>query len=427
MNIINFINRFTNKQKIFFIFFIALILRLGLIIILGQDQDLHEYGEIAINLMDGNGYSMQKFSGTGNQETCVMAPFYPFLIATFYWVFGINSNAILAIQITQSLIGASTVFPVYYLARDCCSRNVGILSSVIFAFYPDFLYSVFVVQKLVLTTFLIPTLTYFSYKFQNSPTIKMTLILGFLFAISLLVEPVIVAFLGVMILWTILFWIYKTFYDKKTKSANSFALLRKRIINLALLILICAIIIMPWIFRCIIVYDGRFVFIKANGFNLWRGNNPESTLTGIPSDQNYEYGELSKEGDIDNFYFNLAVEYILTHLHETIINILRKFLEFCWFPLALPEQSPLLRVILYVPILVLFTLSFFIDRRHFFKRFPLINSMVGFALIYSITFVLPRYRVPLQPNMLILSTFSLIFVFKNLLNYPKFLKKLNTF
>ena len=88
--IFGILKKLTTKQIMLVIFLIALSLRVITIFLLGQDVNLYENGEIALNLVNGNGFSMEFFSSTKIQETCAMVPVYPFLIAFSYLIFGVN-------------------------------------------------------------------------------------------------------------------------------------------------------------------------------------------------------------------------------------------------------------------------------------------------------------------------------------------------
>ena len=92
------------------------------------------------------------------------------------------------------------------------------------------------------------------------------------------------------------------------------------------------------------------------------------------------------------------------------INTLRKFVEFWWFPKILPEQSPLLRKITYAPLLVLAITALFYERKRIRELVPLVIPLLAFTLLYSITFVLPRYRVPIQPLLFIFSAYGFIVI-----------------
>ena len=213
---LNLLKRLSEKQILLLIFIIALVARIGIIVYFGQEQELYENGHIALNLVSGNGFSMEFFSFTGVQESCVMAPAYPFIIAFSYMIFGINSMAILGIQIFQAIIGALTVIPVYYLCRKFYSHRISVFAGIFVALYPDFLYSAYIVNQLILTTFFVPTLVLFSYNLIKDPTHKRALFCGILYGFSFLVEPILVSIFVLMILWMFMVFFIKKFREEES-------------------------------------------------------------------------------------------------------------------------------------------------------------------------------------------------------------------
>lgn len=395
------------KYFLFIIFLVALILRIAVILFLGQEQIMYDSHIIAINLVNGNGFSMEFFPSTGLQETCAKQPLYPFFIAFFYLIFGINSNALLVIQIVQVFISSSTIFPIYLLAKKNFSEKIALISCSLFAIYPDFLYSVYSIHSLCITIFFFPSIILTIQNFKEKPNITRGIFLGAFLGFAALHEPVLITIPIFIFTFYLLKFIFTLF--KKKCFLNFKNLLAKRNIPYFLILLIFSFIITPWLIRCYFVYD-RFVFIKANGFNIWRGNNPEYTETGIPSSRDYDFGNLTDEGAIDELFLNMGFNYIFTNLIQTIINFFKKQIEFWWFPQSLTEQSPLLRILIYTPILILFIISFIfiIKRKQINKLIPLIISMFGFSCIYSLSFILPRYRVPIQTIMLIFSSYCIV-------------------
>ncbi|MHA1492110.1 MAG: ArnT family glycosyltransferase [Promethearchaeota archaeon] len=406
--IFGILQKLTTKQIMLIIFLMALSLRVITIILLGQDVNSYENGEIALNLVNGNGFSMEFFNSTKIQETCAMVPVYPFLIAFSYLIFGVNSSAILAIQIFQAIIGAITIYPIFLLTKRLFSNEVAIVSCVIFCIYPDFLISAYYIHTLTFVTFIITLLIYFSIVFLKSPSYKSSIILGLLYGFSLLLEPLIISILGIFLIWTFIYWIYKFIHTKKVKKEINF---RKNLMYLSCIVFIGVLVILPWQIRCSYVYKEHFVFLKFSGYNIWRGNNINYTITGLPSSQNMEYGNLTNEEEIDQFYFNLAKDYIFSNLPETIGNCFKKAVDLWWFPQILPEQSPTLRKLIYLPLLILFCLSLIYGIKRLKKFFPLLIPLISFTLVYSISIVLPRYRVPVQPIIFIFSAYAFVKIY----------------
>ncbi len=418
MKVIKFVQSVNKKQILAFLFTFALVLRIITILVMGQQQNLYENGEIALHLIQGRGFVYSYFPPvTQLQPTCIMAPFYPFFLATFFLLFGVNQTALLAVQLIQVIIGSLTIFPIYYLSRMFFSQRTAVISCMLFAVYPDFLYSVASFHQIVFTTFLIPILIFFTYDLQKKPTHRKAGACGALYGFSLLVEPVIISVFSLMSLWIVISWIRRKSFNAFSSKSLPKSSLKRKVMAISILVVFCGLVILPWEVRCLMVYEGNFVFIKGSGFNLWRGNNAKYTETGIPpwypSEMVVNTG-LTKEGEIERMFYDSARSYISSHILETLFNSLRKMVDFWWFPKILPEQSPPLRRALYAPLLLLAIGALFYERRRIKELMPLLVPFLGFTLLYSITFVLPRYRVPIQPLLFILSAYGLVLILEAL-------------
>ncbi len=418
--ILRYFDNLRDRQILLLIFLISLVGRLTVILVLGQEQNLYENGAIALNLVSGNGFSFAAFPpATPVQETCVMSPFYPYFLAVSYLLFGVNTMALAFIQVIQALVGSVTVYPLYYLARDCYSKRTGLLSVLIFAVFPDFLHWSYLIQQLTFTTFSVVSIVYLFSLFNRDPTLRKSLALGLVAAFGLLVDPVVVSVVGLMFIW-ILFALVKQRLGHGTPSTKD---VRLKALGLILAVAVCGLAIAPWELRCLQVYDGRLVFIKASGFNLWRGNNPNYTDTGIPSWVTTDL--LSKlnttrEGDIDSALGQSACTYMTTHIPQTLANAVRKLIDLWWFPKAFPEESPLLRQLLYAPLLLLALFALLIDRKGLVQVVPVLLPLIAFSALYSVVFVLAHHRIPIEPILFILSARGLEYAATRLLRRPGF-------
>jgi len=91
----------------------ALVLRLAILLVYGIDQtgDTIQYDRIAINLVQGHGYSLslaEPFVWTTQRE-----PIYPLFLALIYFLFG---HSPMAVVLVQCLLGAATCLIIYETA-----------------------------------------------------------------------------------------------------------------------------------------------------------------------------------------------------------------------------------------------------------------------------------------------------------------------
>jgi 4-amino-4-deoxy-L-arabinose transferase-like glycosyltransferase len=408
------IKREINK-KLVCIFVLSLIINLFAIYYVGNfhSPQTWENGEIAENLLNGKGYSGTYF-GTPVQPTSIMVPFYPIILYIFYSVFGITSLTYILIQILQGLILSFTVVLLYIIAKKLFNEQIAILSALIMAIYPVYIYGVTVIHQLTFTTFFISILILGLLKLETNANIninmKTYLICGVALGLIILTEPTILFFIPFMILWI--------FIQNKNKRDW------KRSLKISSCILIIALLVTsPWIIRNYEVHDT--VLIKYSGYAFWCGNSASFTETGIPGSYpiaSYEpeliekITNQSKQIDIDKIYMAEALKYVKENPMVFIRNFIYKAYNFWWFPNtpSIAYQTNIYRKIIYAPLLFFTVIGLVLSfKLKEWRRFLLLYFLfISFTIGYSIFLVAPRYRVPtIQPYMTIFACYAVYYMF----------------
>ena len=121
---------------------------------LGLVMDEMQYQEIAVNLAEGRGFSLN------GQTTSWRPPLYPFVLAGLYLLTGTTDPTVArAFQTVLSLVNCLVVFA---LGRQLFGGTVAVGAALVFAFYPSLLFYNNHVLTEVLFTFLL-TLTAWSF------------------------------------------------------------------------------------------------------------------------------------------------------------------------------------------------------------------------------------------------------------------------
>jgi hypothetical protein len=361
-----------------------------LVLGISKGQNLYENGAIADHLIQDHTFALKD-----SEPTAAMAPAYPYFLAFVFSVLG-TSAGLAAIRVLQALVISLAIIPLYRLTREIFPSPSAEVAVLLYALYPDFVYSVYSIHQLSFTLGVFILVALLGMRLLAQPVFQKAAALSILLAVGLLIEPAIMA-LGLALVFCLFFRGLRQKNAAFLKSAG-------------IIVLGAAIFISPWLARNSEVF-GEFIFIKRSGLSLWRGNNPEFTETGVPlpySEDLVKAKGLITEAEIERYLGKDALRYMKSHPLETAKNFLVKLYHLWWFPKILPEESPLLRKLIYAPVLAFFLLGIVLARR---KKLPV--SWIGLGLvlysaIYAGTFVLPRYRIPIQPFILSFAAYSLV-------------------
>lgn len=260
--------------------------------------DAQDYDTIAINLLNGKGYSLNPEKGV----TSLRLPLYPLFLAFIYLIFGHNY---VAVRIIQSIMGALLCIIIYYIGKKAFNERIGLFSAaalalyqpyILYGFYggPGFLYSenLFTFLNALLVFFLMNNL------FKEF-SLKNGVITGILLGLLVLARPFgafFPLFLAGLVIWKFPF---------------------KEALGRVLVMFLFFILTMsPWIIRNYIVHKAFVPFSTMSGFVLFANNNAYTRGSGIVNVTNIfppaELDRITKMPEIeqDRFYRNLGIDYI---------------------------------------------------------------------------------------------------------------------
>jgi hypothetical protein len=250
----------------------AFLIRLAALIVLtGSDASgiyAYEHGEIAQNLIAGNGFSVRLLGTWG--LTSQQAPLVPFLLAGCYAIFGVGTSAAHWLFLTiQCLEGALTAVGAMLLARQlACSPNLTLGVGLAVSVYPPMVYSVTHIQVAAVATMLLVWLFVALFMIHDAPTTRNSILAGLLMGFAALTDPILVlAGVAVTISWL---W-----FDQSADTETRIKLLK----SWSILVVVSLVTVSPWLVRGYSVH-GRFVFVKSTfGYAFWQGNNRLSVGT----------------------------------------------------------------------------------------------------------------------------------------------------
>lgn len=279
----NILKKFSSS--IWFIFILALALRLGLVFAMrampiGLD-DMFQYDMLARSIVAGDGYRwyaqddlhlVQGYFKTLNFQipadydprgvlTSFRPPLYPAFLALIYFLTGVDADRFFTARLVQAFLNAALVPLTFVLAQRLFPEKP---RAAVFAAWIVALYPMLVIYPLALATenlfyvLFLGSVLSLTLAVQTRLT-RFFLLSGLLLGLTALTRSVILGFGGLTILW-------------------GFFILRERK-NFLLMALTLALTISPWVARNSILYGRPMGIETAMGYTLYVSFHPESTGT----------------------------------------------------------------------------------------------------------------------------------------------------
>jgi hypothetical protein len=224
-------------------------------------RSTYEHGEIAANLLAGNGFAMRFLGADG--PTSQQAPVYPAVVAVAFAAGGVGTpRALLLLELGQSVLGGLLVLGVLRLGRSVSPGvpSVAYLAALIVALHPTLVYAATHVQVASLSaTILIWTLVW-AYRTGVTGRPRDAAITGACLALLALTDPILaLASLGIACA------------IRQGQSGRSYGGVHS--IGLVAVVGAVALVgVYPWVVRNARVH-GELVPIKSTfGYAFWQGN-----------------------------------------------------------------------------------------------------------------------------------------------------------
>ncbi|MDD2804843.1 MAG: glycosyltransferase family 39 protein [Elusimicrobiales bacterium] len=382
------------------VFLFALVLRLAYSLPLPPDK----LSQDAFGWMD-IGWDIARGLGVGNSWR---PPGYSYFLAFLFVIFG---KSVLAIRAAQALLGAFTCVLLYKTGKRLFSENAGRLAAVMLSFYPyaiaysgDALSETFLMFMIVVSVF-------FTVKTSQEPGWKNILATGVLYGLTGLTKSTTLPFFVLACAW--LWWNTRSF-------------------RVGLLVGLCTLgAILPWSLRNYFHFDKSYVMPV---------NTPWCHLYGSSCDTAFwseTMGELSTPQSIEQTEPAIPEDwrYLMTLPLPERDKICKqkakawisenpdKLLALCWlrfkhfwrlYPMmAYPWQkyAAMATSGLYLP------LAFFgllLSWRQFKKTSLLVALFGSYTLVHLFFVVVLRYRVPIDPFLMLLAAYAVTAVWERL-------------
>lgn len=392
------------------IFAIALLLRISWILIghtykfKGTDDNFSfgwEMGRIAASLASGHGFSNPFGPATG--PTAWEPPLYPYLTAGVFLVFGIYSKASAFVLLSlNSIFSALTCIPIFPIARRIFSEKVAIWSAWAWALLPNVMFwCTRAIWETSLAALLLTTIFWLALTLEDRDGWMPWFQFGLLWGIAALSSTSLLSFLPAAGLWA---W-----YRRSRRGKRSFA-------GVVLASAVFCACIAPWLVRNHLTF-GKFIFIRDNfgaELRLGNGNGADGTWMEYlhPSQDVYALRQYQAMGELAYIAMRKrqALHYIEADYGRFAKLCFKRFIYYWAGPpkVAQPWWMNEVKNSLFLAssVLMFWGLGRALSSRKS-GAWLLFWLILFYPALYYVVFPMPRYRVPIEPEMAILAVFLL--------------------
>lgn len=315
-------------------------------------------------------------------------PFAAVIMAVFLKVSGAG---LLALRLFLALISSILIYIVAKFTKLFSENPIApVLAGAIVAVYPFFIfYSSLILSESIFTLI---SMGYFYYVFKAAK--DDWVYLGVLSGLGYLTRPTLLFFYPIIWIWLMVVGKFSA----------------KRI---ALIITLTMVVISPWLVRNYKHFDTVVIATASTGHVLWEGNNPWNKTGGVAQpdwkyldDMPLHLTELER----DKWKKRQAIEYISSNPLNFFVDSLKKFSRFwhLWPNNARYNQGVYfwLSLLSFGPILAGAIAGLWLLRNHWRTMGLLWLFFAYYTLLHMVTIGSIRYRLPLEPLLIVLASCS---------------------
>ncbi len=373
---------------------------------------LSEPGNIAHSLALGQGFSSPFLVNTG--PTAWVAPVYPAILAGVFRVFGVYTyHAFLAAVALNIAFASLACVPIFRAGERIAGVGAG--AAWLWAMFPNaILIPLESMWDACLSALLLALILWATLALAESRSIRAWLGYGFLWGFALMTNPSLASVLPILSGWA-------SFHASRVAGfqlpGSRLAWWKRPALFVAVAVLCCV----PWTIRNYAMFDAFVPLRSGVGLSLWLGNNPDAELRPVGfmhpisnSAERERYIELGETAYM-NAKKDEALRYIVSHPGRALSLAVTRFVSFWSGGTAHPlgdfrqKGSFWFRYILLFNVLAALSCVagvVVLVRRRDVYALPLASLPIIFPCIYYLTVATPRYRLPVDPVVLLLAAIA---------------------
>jgi len=402
-------NSFYNKKYMLLpLIAVSFLLRLVTVYFVRDFQIDNEWNVLLNNLVNYNSYSYYTFDNK-LIPSALLPPLYPFFLYVIKTITSLEGLSLINLIIfIQIILSTYSVYLFFQINLNFFEIKLSLLNSLIFSIIPLNIYACGQISSICLQIFFLLFFLKLLFQLLKTQNKKNIIFFSLVSSMSILIR-------GEFILFFI-FTIFYIYLNKKIKT-----------INILKIITITILVILPYVVRNYIQFN-QFFIVKSLGYNLWKGNNQLSTVDGYEDFKSLEFTDLNNkiikikknkyyEINRDNIFLKEATSNIATEPIYYFKLYIKKF--FSYFFIDINSKYPNYYNFLHLfPIIVISIISapglFIVLKKKSFKSRYLIFLLLFNTIIFSVFFILPRYKLVILPMQIILAAYFANYILKKL-------------
>ena len=387
---------------------VSLLIRILTVYFIKDTHIEYEWNILLNNLIEHKSYSIFSFNGE-LVPSVLMPPLYAFFLYFIHTISFLKEIYFLyLVFFIQIVLSTYSVYLFYQINQSFFSNKFSIINSFIFSIIPLNIYICGQISSASMQLFLSLLFLKLVFMLIKNKTQKNIIFFSIVSGLLILCRGE----FAIIFAFTFFF----IFINKKVD-----------IINLIKILIIVFLVISPYVIRNYIHFN-QFIIVKSLGYNLWKGNNQLSTVGGYGNFEIVEFKNLHNkvksvnkdkyyEINWDNIFLNEAKDNIEKNPIIYAKLFFKKLFSFYFIDLgsSYPNYYNFFHIF---PIIILSLLSF-PSLIIFFKNNKFENKYLGLyfflnLVIFSIFFILPRYKLVILPIQIILVGYTLSYVLKKI-------------
>lgn len=397
----------------------AFLFRLG--VGLAQSQQLWQQGDVSYYQIAENLARSGEFALTAGEPTRWRNPVYPAFLAAVFFAFGKSTVAFVTANI---LINTLVVAASYFLGARLFDRKVGIVAAILVGMYPYLVWQSGHIIETGMVSLLLLGLVFAILMASDTGDSRWAITAGLFGGLGVLTKAVVLPFVVLTVIWWAL----------RVRGRG-----RARAPALLLFVLTVGLTMLPWVVRNASV-EGTPSITESNGeLNLWKGNNsltfkiyPAFSLDSLwPYEQAALSSTATSKAERNAWYLARVREYVREQPIAFLEGLIRKgSLLYHWemVPysgvnaeidpatgsiISVGQARSLFERVLYtVPYLFAVLLGLFGVYRSLatHKASILLVGLlyVSWTAVHALVFAYSRYRMAVEPFLLIWAAFGLV-------------------